>query len=98
MPAATSKRPSWSASASAALTNTLARIAADDPATAEALLAKVERSVALICSHPALGTPTASRAVRRYPVPGTGHIFTYRIARGEIRILRWYRARQSIAT
>ena len=94
MPDATSKRPKWSARASAALDSTLARIAADDPPTAEAVLARVERSVALICTQPALGTPTATRGVRRHPIPGTGHIISYRVVRDEIRVLRWYRARQ----
>ena len=95
MPAATSKRLKWSARASAALDSTLARIAADDPPTAEAVLARVERSVALICAQPALGTPTATRGVRRHPVAGTGHIISYPVVRDEIRILRWYRARQN---
>ena len=94
MPAATSKRPNWSARASAALDSTLARIAADDPPTSEAVLAKVERSVALICAQPAIGTPTATRGVRRHAIPRTGHIISYRVARDEVRVLRWYRARQ----
>jgi plasmid stabilization system protein ParE len=94
--AGTSRQPRWSARAAAARDNTLARIAADDPPTAEAVLAKVDRSVALICAQPALGTSTATRGVRRHPIHGTGHIITYRIVRNEIRILRWYRARQNI--
>ncbi|MEW6690200.1 MAG: type II toxin-antitoxin system RelE/ParE family toxin [Pseudomonadota bacterium] len=93
---ATSKPPRWSARASAAYANTLDRIAAEDPPTAEAVYARVERSVALICSQPGLGTPTATLGVRRHPIPGTGHIINYRLVRGEIRILRWYRARQSV--
>jgi plasmid stabilization system protein ParE len=97
MPAATSKRPRWSPRASAALDSTLARIAAEDPPTAESLLSKVERSVALICAQPALGTPTATRGVRRHPISGTGHVITYRVLRDEIRILRWYRARQNVS-
>lgn len=95
MPAVTSKRPRWSARAFAALDSSLARIAAEDPQAAEAVLSRVDRSVALICAQPGLGTPTATRGVRRHPVPGTGHILTYRVTRDEIRILRWYRARQS---
>jgi plasmid stabilization system protein ParE len=97
MPAATSKRPKWSARASAALDSTLARIAADDPPTAESVLSKVERSVALICAQPGLGTPTATRGVRRHPIPGTGHLIAYRVVRNDIRILRWYRARQNVS-
>lgn len=94
--AGTSRQPRWSARAAAARDSTLARIAADDPPTAEAFLAKIDRSVALICAQPALGTPTATRGVRRHPIPGTGHVITYRIVRDEVRILRWYRARQNI--
>jgi len=97
MPAATNKRPKWSARASAALDNTLARIAADDPPTAESVLSKIDRLVALICAQPALGTPTATRGVRRHPIPSTGHLITYRVVRDEIRILRWYRARQNVS-
>lgn len=96
MPA--SKRPSWSARASAAFDRTLAFIAADDPLTAETVLARVDRSIELICSQPGLGTPTATPGVRRYPIPRTGHVITYRVIRGEVRILRWYRARQDVRT
>jgi plasmid stabilization system protein ParE len=94
MAGGTSKPPRWSARASAALDSTLARIAAEDPSTAEAVLNRVERSISLICVQPGLGTLTAARGVRRHPVPGTGHIINYRLVRGEIRILLWYRARQ----
>lgn len=96
MAGGTGKPPRWSARASAALNSTLARIAAEDPPTAEAVLSRVERSVALICAQPGLGTPTATRGVRRHAIPNTGHIIAYRIVREEVRILRWYRARQNV--
>jgi len=34
--------------------------------------------------------------VRRHPVPNTGHVIAYRMVKGELRILRWYRARQKV--
>lgn len=94
MPAGTSKPPRWSRRAAAALESTLDHIATDDPITAEAVLARVERSLALIQSQPGIGTLTAMRGVRRHPVPNTGHIIAYRMVKGELRIFRWYRARQ----
>src|SRR5258708_3935906 len=73
MPAGTSKPPRWSARALAAFENTLNHISADDPLTAEVVLARVERSVALIQSHPRIGTPTATPgyAVTRFRIAGT---------------------------
>ncbi len=96
MRAGTSKPPRWSARALAAFEKTLNHISADDPLTAEVVLARVERSVALIQSHPRIGTPTATPGVRRYPIPNSGHVITYRVAKGEVRILRWFRARQDV--
>jgi hypothetical protein len=43
---------------------------------------------------PLLGTPTAAPGVRRYPVPNTGHIVSYRITGKRIIIQRWHRARR----
>jgi plasmid stabilization system protein ParE len=94
MPAATSKPPRWSRRAAAALSNTLDHIAAQDPVTAELVLARVERSVALIHTQSGIGTLTATPGVRRHPVPNTGHVIAYRLVKGELRILRWHRARQ----
>ena len=96
MAAPTSKPPRWSARALAALESTLIRIATDDPITAEAFLGRVDRSVALIQSQPQIGTPVATPGVRRHPIPNTGHVITYRVVKGEVRILRWYRARRDI--
>jgi plasmid stabilization system protein ParE len=94
MPADTSKPPSWSRRAAAALTNSLDRIAAEHPLVAELVMARVERSVALIQAQPGIGTQTATPGVRRHAVPNTGHVIVYRFVKGEVRILRWYRARQ----
>jgi len=96
MRAGTGKPPRWSARALAAFENTLNHISADDPFTAGAVLARVKRSVALIQTHPTIGTPTATPGVRRYPIPNSGHVVTYRFVKGEMRILRWFRARQDV--
>ncbi|MSQ73055.1 MAG: type II toxin-antitoxin system RelE/ParE family toxin [Betaproteobacteria bacterium] len=95
MSAGTGKPARWSALALAALESTLTHISADDPFTAEAVLARVDRSVTLIQSQPRIGTPTETPGVRRYPVPNTGHVITYRFVNREMRILRWFRARQN---
>jgi plasmid stabilization system protein ParE len=59
------------------------------------VIARVDHSVELISLQPEIGTPTAAPGVRRYPVPNTGHVLTYRLVRGEVRVLRWYRARRN---
>ena len=96
MPVGPSKPPKWSARAFTAFEKTLIHIAADDMFTAETVLARVDRSVTLIQSQPGIGTPTATPGVRRYPIPATGHVITYRFVKGELRILRWFRARQNV--
>jgi plasmid stabilization system protein ParE len=94
MPADTSKPPSWSRRAAAAFANSLDHIAAADPLVAEMVVARVDRSIALIQAQPGIGTPTATPGVRRHAVPNTGHVIVYRFVKSELRILRWYRARQ----
>jgi len=93
---ATARRLEWSPGALDAYLSTLARIAADDPFTAQQFAERVQHSLASILAHPHLGTPVARRGERRYPVPGTGHVLNYRIARDAIRIQLWYRARRHV--
>lgn len=57
---------------------------------------RVERSVAVILSQPAIGTPATRRGERRYPIPNTGHVINYRVTRNVVRIRLWYRARQHV--
>lgn len=52
--------------------------------------------MALVQTHPHLGTPTPRRGERRFPVPNTGHVFPYRVSRNAIHVVLWYRARQRI--
>lgn len=54
---------------------------------------KVEHSLELLRSQPALGTPDA-KGRRRYPVPRTPILFYYRIAPTAIHILRVMRQEQ----
>jgi plasmid stabilization system protein ParE len=94
--AGVAKRLEWHPSALRAFQETLAHIAQDDPHTADVVLARTKRTIALIQAHPSLGTPTPRRAERRYPVPNSGHVLHYRVTRNAIRIVLWYRARQRI--
>jgi plasmid stabilization system protein ParE len=84
----------WTRRASEAYQATLARIAQEDPATAELVSERVERALALIQSQPGIGTPAVRRSERRFAVPNTGHVINYRVLRDAIRVVLWYRARQ----
>ena len=96
MPAgAPAKRLEWAPRALDAYLATLARIAEEDPFTARRFAERVERSLAVILAHPAIGTPATRRGERRYPIPDTGHVVNYRMTRDAVRIQLWYRARQN---
>jgi plasmid stabilization system protein ParE len=90
------KPPRWSPRALAAFEKSVLYIAADDPAAAAAVIARTDHSLALLQSQPAIGTPTAKPGVRRYPIAKTGHVILYRFVKGELRVLRWFRARQNV--
>jgi plasmid stabilization system protein ParE len=95
MPAAgPAKQLEWAPRALEAYLATLARIADEDPFTAQRFVERVERSLAIILSQPAIGTPATRRGERRYPIPNTGHVINYRLTRNAVRIQLWYRARQ----
>lgn len=96
MAAGAARRLEWQPGARRAFHETLTQIAADDPHSAELVLARTLRALALIQAHPALGTPTPRRGERRYAVPNTGHVFHYRLTRTAVRIVLWYRARQHV--
>ena len=91
---APAKRLEWAPRALEAYLATLARIADEDPFTAQRFVERVERSLAVILSQPAIGTPATRRGERRYPIPNTGHVINYRLTRNAVRIQLWYRARQ----
>ena len=90
------KQLEWAPRALEAYLATLARIADEDPFTAQQFVERVERSLALILSQPAIGTPATRRGERRYPIHNTGHVINYRVGRNTVRIQLWYRARQNI--
>lgn len=93
---AASKPLEWTPRAFHAYAATLARIAEEDPLTAQLVRERVERAVSLIQSQPGIGTPSLRRGERRYPVSNTGHVINYRVLRHAIRIVLWYRARQHV--
>ena len=97
MPAAVLEKPlEWAPRALEADLATLARIAEEDSFTAQQFAERVERSLAIISSHPGIGTPATRRGERRYPIPNTGHVVNYRVTRRAVRIRLWYRARQHV--
>ena len=96
MPADAGRRLEWAPRALDAYLATLARIAEEDSGTADLVRERVERALALIQSHPGLGTPVLRRGERRFPIANTGHVVNYRVLRRAIRIQLWYRARQQV--
>lgn len=84
----------WSASAQEAFLASLEKIENEDVGTARLIIQRVDKSLSLIAAQPSIGTFTAMTGVRRYAIPKMGHTINYRIAHGELRILRWYRQRQ----
>lgn len=94
---ALARRLEWSAGALDAYLSTVALIAADDPFTARQFVERVQQSLAVIVAHPFIGTPALRRGERRHPIPGTGHVINYRVARNAVRIQLWYRARRHVS-
>jgi plasmid stabilization system protein ParE len=86
----------WSHRAWDAYCATLEFISDEDPFTSQQVKDRVERALLQIRSFPGIGTPTPRRRIRRFPVPNTGHILTYRETRRSIVIVSWYRARQNV--
>ena len=82
----------WLPSARTAYLETLDYVSRDNEQTARLIAERVEKSLAAIQSMPLIGTPTAATAVRRYPIPNTGHVINYRITGKRIIIQRWHRA------
>src|SRR5260221_3296330 len=91
------KRLEWAPRALDAYLSTLARIAAEDPFTARQFMERVERSLSIILARPGIGTPATRPGERRYPIPNTAHVATYRVGRRTIRIRLWYRARHHLS-
>ena len=96
MPTSAAKRLEWAPRALRAYINSLAHITDEDPRTAELVRERVERALDLILEHPGIGSPTARRGERRYPIANTGHVIVYRVTPVAVRIHIWYRARQNV--
>lgn len=78
----------WSAAAQRALDQTMAHINAQDHSTALLVLHRVSKAIDLLRIQPDIGTPTYQPALRRYPVPNTGHTIEYRVTASDIVVVR----------
>jgi plasmid stabilization system protein ParE len=65
--------------------HSLGRIGEQDPHSAELVLRRVRRALALLLLHPGLGTPTHRADKRRFAIPNTGHAIEYRLVKDELR-------------
>lgn len=90
------KRLEWAPAARKSFEASIAHISADDPFVAERVKERVGRALGQLARFPQLGTPASRKGELRFPIPRTGHVVNYRIARQAIRIVLWYRARQNI--
>lgn len=90
------RRLEWTPRALEAYLGTLAHIAEEDPRTAGRVAERVERALSAILAHPGIGSPSARKGERRYPIPNTGHVLNYRVTATAVRVILWYRARQNV--
>ena len=90
MQESTRKRLEWARPARAAYEATLARIAEEDIHTAALVEARVARTMALLQTHPELGTPSVLTGQRCNSIANTGHNLSYRVTRDAIMVVRWY--------
>jgi len=67
-------------------------IARDDPDAAKLVARRVEDTVALLATQPALGRPGRISGTRELLVPNTRYLIPYRVRRGAIEILRVFHA------
>jgi plasmid stabilization system protein ParE len=63
-------------------------IAADDPAAARMVVARVLEAVASLAQHPELGRPGRVPGTRELVVPRTRYLVPYRVRAGAVEILR----------
>lgn len=96
MPGAGARPLEWLPAARRAFDGTLENIAGEDPETAELVRVRAEQAFETVRRYPGVGTQAPKRGERRFAVPRTGHVFHYRLVRGVIRIVLWYRARRDM--
>lgn len=89
-------RLEWTRPARAAYNASIAYIAEDDPNTAQLVETRVAKSLALLATQPAMGTPGKIPGRRVYPIPRIGFSINYRVTAEAIIIDRWYRQRQNV--
>lgn len=87
------RRLDWTQIARRQYLGQLAWITERNPTAAQGLQRRVEHSLDLIQTDPALGTPDKEKR-RRHPVPHTPFTIYYRIKRSGIQILRVLHHRQ----
>ena len=85
----------WARAAQDAFEASIEFIAREDPFTARIVVERVENALRQLQAYPGLGRPAGARGRRTFPIPDTGHIVNYRETKSAIRILRWYRSKQS---
>jgi toxin ParE1/3/4 len=72
-----------------------AYVAADNPAAAESVAARLDKAIALIAERPMIGRPTPQRPTREWSVPGLPYLIPYRIEGDTVEILRiWHTSRE----
>lgn len=71
-----------------------AYVAVENPQAAEALAARLRKSLDLITDRPEIGRPTHRADVREWSVPGLPYIIPYRIKSGYVEILRIFHVRR----
>jgi len=81
-------RVRWLPGASANLLAIAGYIARDNPPVARAVLAAIDRQVKRLAAHPNSGRRGRVRGTREFVVAGTPFIVAYRVAAGEVTILR----------
>ena len=87
------KRLDWTQTARHQYLDQLGWIAERNPVAAENVQSRIEHSLELIRSDPALGTPDKKKR-RRHAVPHTPFTVYYRIKQSSIQVLRVLHQRQ----
>jgi plasmid stabilization system protein ParE len=81
----------WTSKAQRSLDQTMVHINAQDISTGQLVLQRLKVALDLIAVQPDIGTPTAGRITRRFPIPKTGHTIDYRVEKDLIVVTRWTR-------
>ncbi len=78
----------WLRNALLNLDEEAAYIAAEDPAAARLVVARILEAVALLASQPAIGRPGRVLGTRELIVPKTHYLIPYRLRTDQVEILR----------